>query len=174
MQIELVHGNHLGVATTCCSSFDAERRSLHIDWTLFEATSRQWWILLNNQTCDGCRTQAKTFLLRWAPKAWTRPIVVVLFPSPRGVGVMPAKAIRNVFVVIHNFNVKILTSCKWQVSDLKVVLTIIRQTTINASFKFWCTIKGRYVQLSKTIMFDLSKSLTISNLQKTSLQKRER
>ena len=37
---------------------------------------------------DGWRTQAKTLSLRWAPRAWTRPMVVVLFPSPRGVGVM--------------------------------------------------------------------------------------
>jgi hypothetical protein len=30
-----------------------------------------------------------TFLLRYAPRAWHRPTVVVLLPSPRGVGEMP-------------------------------------------------------------------------------------
>lgn len=37
---------------------------------------------------EGCRTHAKTFWWRWAPRACTSPIVVVLFPSPRGVGVI--------------------------------------------------------------------------------------
>ena len=39
---------------------------------------------------DGWRRQAKTFLSRWAPSAWTRPTAVVDLPSPRGVGLMPA------------------------------------------------------------------------------------
>lgn len=37
---------------------------------------------------DGCRRQAKELSLRWADKAWTRPIVTVLLPSPSGVGVI--------------------------------------------------------------------------------------
>ena len=36
---------------------------------------------------EGCRMQATTFLLR-LPIPWSSPIVVVDFPSPRGVGVM--------------------------------------------------------------------------------------
>lgn len=38
--------------------------------------------------CDGWRTQANVLRCTWAPRAWARPIVVVLFPSPRGVGVI--------------------------------------------------------------------------------------
>lgn len=37
---------------------------------------------------EGCRTHAKTFWWRWALRPCTSPIVVVLFPSPRGVGVI--------------------------------------------------------------------------------------
>ena len=37
---------------------------------------------------DGWRTQANAFLWQWAPSAWTKPIAVVLLPSPRGVGVI--------------------------------------------------------------------------------------
>lgn len=37
---------------------------------------------------DGCRTHAKEFLFLCALRAWTRPIVVVLLPSPSGVGVI--------------------------------------------------------------------------------------
>lgn len=37
---------------------------------------------------EGCRTHANTLRFMWAPRACTRPMVVVLFPSPRGVGVM--------------------------------------------------------------------------------------
>ena len=39
--------------------------------------------------CDGCRTHAKTFFFKCAPSACDNPIVVVLFPSPSGVGVIP-------------------------------------------------------------------------------------
>ena len=39
---------------------------------------------------DGCRTHVKTRLPQWAPSAWHKPTVVVDFPSPRGVGVIPA------------------------------------------------------------------------------------
>ena len=38
----------------------------------------------------GCLTQANTFFLSWEPIACTSPMVVVDFPSPRGVGVIPA------------------------------------------------------------------------------------
>lgn len=38
---------------------------------------------------EGCLTQVKTFFPRWAPNAWLNPTVVVLFPSPKGVGVIP-------------------------------------------------------------------------------------
>ena len=55
--------------------------------------------------CDGCLTHAKTFFFKWAPKAWANPIVVVLFPSPRGVGVI---------LVEINFIIKVrLTSILW-------------------------------------------------------------
>lgn len=37
---------------------------------------------------DGCRTHAKEFLFLCALRAWTRPTVVVLLPSPSGVGVI--------------------------------------------------------------------------------------
>lgn len=37
---------------------------------------------------EGCRTHANTLSFMWAPKACTKPMVVVLFPSPRGVGVI--------------------------------------------------------------------------------------
>lgn len=37
---------------------------------------------------EGCRRQAKELSWRWAERAWTRPMVTVLFPSPRGVGVI--------------------------------------------------------------------------------------
>lgn len=37
---------------------------------------------------DGWRIQAIVFSLRWAPSAWHKPTVVVLLPSPSGVGVM--------------------------------------------------------------------------------------
>lgn len=37
---------------------------------------------------EGCRRQAKELSLRWAERAWTSPMVTVLFPSPRGVGVI--------------------------------------------------------------------------------------
>ncbi len=42
--------------------------------------------------CEGCLTHAKTFFANCEPSAWARPIVVVLLPSPRGVGVMPKLA----------------------------------------------------------------------------------
>ncbi len=32
--------------------------------------------------------QVNTFLPRWAPSAWDSPTVVVVLPSPSGVGVM--------------------------------------------------------------------------------------
>lgn len=41
-------------------------------------------------TWEGWRTQAMHFFPWWAPRAWARPIVVVLLPSPRGVGLIPA------------------------------------------------------------------------------------
>src|SRR5271170_6415650 len=37
----------------------------------------------------GCRTFANATLFRWLPRAWVSPTVVVDFPSPRGVGVIP-------------------------------------------------------------------------------------
>lgn len=40
---------------------------------------------------EGCLRQANELILRCAVSAWTRPIVTVLFPSPRGVGVILAK-----------------------------------------------------------------------------------
>ena len=39
----------------------------------------------------GCRMQAKALLPRTAPRAWTSPMVVVDFPSPRGVGLIPVQ-----------------------------------------------------------------------------------
>lgn len=40
---------------------------------------------------EGCLRQAKELMLRCAVRAWTRPTVTVLFPSPKGVGVILAK-----------------------------------------------------------------------------------
>lgn len=40
---------------------------------------------------EGCLRQAKELMLRCAVSAWTRPIVTVLLPSPRGVGVILEK-----------------------------------------------------------------------------------
>ena len=37
---------------------------------------------------EGCRIHAKQFFCRCADIAWDTPMVVVLFPSPNGVGVM--------------------------------------------------------------------------------------
>lgn len=45
-------------------------------------------LMPNVGPCEGCLTHANTFFLRAAPRAWTRPMVVVLLPSPRGVGVI--------------------------------------------------------------------------------------
>lgn len=50
---------------------------------------------------DGCRRQAKELSFRWADRAWTRPIVTVLLPSPSGVGVMlhrQKKGMRHYFI----------------------------------------------------------------------------
>lgn len=44
---------------------------------------------------EGCRRQAKELSLRWADKAWTRPMVTVLLPSPSGVGVILDKDKEN-------------------------------------------------------------------------------
>lgn len=38
--------------------------------------------------CDGCLKVAIAFLPCLTQRAWTRPKVVVLFPSPNGVGVI--------------------------------------------------------------------------------------
>jgi len=38
--------------------------------------------------CDGWRIHAMVFTWTWAASAWHKPIVVVLFPSPSGVGVI--------------------------------------------------------------------------------------
>lgn len=39
---------------------------------------------------NSAATAQRTFLLRYAPRAWHSPMVVVLLPSPSGVGLMPA------------------------------------------------------------------------------------
>lgn len=54
-------------------------------------------LIPNVGPCDGCRTHAKEFLFLCALRAWTRPIVVVLLPSPSGVGVILHKEKKNVF-----------------------------------------------------------------------------
>jgi hypothetical protein len=46
-------------------------------------------LIPNVGPCDGCRMQTNVFLFKWAPRAWHRPTVVVLLPSPSGVGLMP-------------------------------------------------------------------------------------
>lgn len=38
--------------------------------------------------CEGCLIQANVFFFKWADMACEIPIVVVLFPSPSGVGVI--------------------------------------------------------------------------------------
>ena len=54
-----------------------------------EITKFKFWPLIPNVgPCDGCLTQANTFLFRQEPSAWASPMVVVLLPSPRGVGVI--------------------------------------------------------------------------------------
>jgi len=45
-------------------------------------------LIPNVGPCEGWRMQAIAFNLRWAPSAWHKPTVVVLLPSPSGVGVM--------------------------------------------------------------------------------------
>lgn len=49
---------------------------------------KHWPLIPKVGPWEGCLTQAMEFLLLWAVKACTKPMVVVLFPSPRGVGVM--------------------------------------------------------------------------------------
>src|SRR3990170_6653353 len=44
--------------------------------------------------------QVKTRFPRWAPSAWLRPIIVVLFPSPSGVGVM---AVTSMYLPLGTF-----------------------------------------------------------------------
>src|SRR5690348_15943848 len=41
----------------------------------------------------GCRMLVNTFLPKWAPSAWLRPTVVVVLPSPSGVGVIAVTTI---------------------------------------------------------------------------------
>lgn len=41
--------------------------------------------------CEGWRKHPKTFFFKCAPRAWHKPTVVVLLPSPKGVGVMLQK-----------------------------------------------------------------------------------
>lgn len=45
-------------------------------------------LIPNVGPCDGCRMQVKQFFLRCAPIACETPTVVVLLPSPNGVGVI--------------------------------------------------------------------------------------
>jgi len=45
-------------------------------------------LIPNVGPCEGCLTQEKTFLCKQDPMACDKPIVVVDFPSPRGVGVI--------------------------------------------------------------------------------------
>ena len=45
-------------------------------------------LMPNVGPCEGCRMHAKQFFLRCTPMAWATPIVVVLLPSPNGVGVI--------------------------------------------------------------------------------------
>ena len=47
-----------------------------------------WPLIPKVGPCEGCLTQAKMFFFCCEPRAWASPIVVVLLPSPRGVGVM--------------------------------------------------------------------------------------
>ena len=65
MEIEILHWNHLRQAAPGRPALDAEGRA------------RLGW-----------RMQVKTRFPKWAPSAWLRPIIVVDFPSPSGVGVM--------------------------------------------------------------------------------------
>src|SRR5512133_1883521 len=43
--------------------------------------------------CEGWRMQVKTFFPKQAPNAWLSPTVVVVLPSPKGVGVMAVTSI---------------------------------------------------------------------------------
>ena len=59
-------------------------------------------LIPNVGPCDGCLTHANTFFLKADPKAWAKPIVVVLFPSPRGVGVILKINHKNFNIIIFN------------------------------------------------------------------------
>ena len=65
MEIEFFHRDDLAVAAAGRAALDAEGGAL-----------------------AGWRMQVNTFLPRCAPRAWLRPTVVVVLPSPSGVGVM--------------------------------------------------------------------------------------
>ena len=64
---------------------------------------------------EGCRIQAKQLFFRWAPIACATPIVVVLFPSPNGVGVILEKKviIKLIFVLITSSNMPNYSGIDW-------------------------------------------------------------
>src|SRR3990172_2458275 len=53
--------------------------------------------------------QVKTRFPRWAPSAWLRPIMVVLFPSPNGVGVM---AVTSMYFPLGRFASRVRISSR--------------------------------------------------------------
>ena len=54
-----------------------------------------WPLMLNVGPAVGCRTQAMLLMFSCAPSAWTSPRVVVVFPSPNGVGVILQRTENN-------------------------------------------------------------------------------
>lgn len=51
---------------------------------------------------EGWRKQANTFFFNCTANAWHKPTVVVLFPSPSGVGVILSKNNLKIIVIIIN------------------------------------------------------------------------
>ncbi len=51
--------------------------------------------------------QVNTFLPIWLPRAWLKPTVVVVLPSPRGVGVM---AVTSMYLALGLFLSRSATS----------------------------------------------------------------
>ena len=94
MKIELLHRNNLRISSSCSSSFNSKSRTLRRLAQAAENLKLYMYIYflfacLLAWLDDLMRPVGLTFFLRWAPIAWLMPIVVVVFPSPRGVGVTP-------------------------------------------------------------------------------------
>lgn len=58
---------------------------------------------------EGCLRQPKELSLKWADRAWTRPMVTVLLPSPSGVGVMLQQEWNALNFTFDLYDVKLYT-----------------------------------------------------------------